>query len=90
LQETLTNIARHANAKRVISTLECVEEMLILTIRDDGAGFDMEEVKAKKSLGLIGMRERALLFEGELLITSTKGMGTSVTLKVPYLKATTI
>lgn len=89
-QETLTNVARHAHAKQVAATLEEVEQFIILTITDDGVGFDMEGVKSKKSLGLIGMRERALLFQGELQIESKIGIGTTVTLKVPFARTHTI
>lgn len=85
-QETLTNVARHAHARHVAVTLEEQELFLILTITDDGVGFDTEGVKSKKSLGLIGMRERALLFQGELFITSRIGIGTTVELRVPFAR----
>jgi PAS domain S-box-containing protein len=83
-QETLTNVTRHAHAKHVTATLEEIGQFIVLTIADDGVGFDIEGVKSKKSLGLIGMRERALLFQGELQIESLIGIGTTVTLKVPF------
>lgn len=82
-QEALTNVARHAHASKIETTLEEKESAIILTIQDNGAGFDMEEAKTKNSLGLIGMRERARLFNGELSIKSEKQKGTVITLKVP-------
>lgn len=82
-QESLTNVARHAQATQVETTLEVQDGHIILIINDNGRGFDLDEVKGKKSLGLIGMRERALMFQGVLTIQSEKGKGTIITLKVP-------
>jgi PAS domain S-box-containing protein len=83
-QEALTNIARHAQANSVETTLEKKEGSIILTVKDDGNGIDPQPASRKNSLGLIGMRERAMLFNGELLIKSEKQKGTSVILKIPY------
>jgi two-component system sensor histidine kinase DegS len=55
-------------------------------IRDNGKGFDVDEEKDKNSFGLIGMKERALMLHGELVIESVKHKGTVITLKVPLLK----
>ncbi len=82
-QETLTNVARHAEASRVHAVLDADESSIRLTIQDNGKGFDVEGVKSKKSLGLIGMRERALLFKGDLQIDSQSGSGTRVVLRIP-------
>ena len=85
-QESLTNIIRHAGASKVMASLEEENGFLILTIHDNGRGFDREEAEAKKTLGLIGMKERALMLGGELCIVSAKGNGTSVVVRVPINK----
>lgn len=84
-QEALTNVARHSQATLVQTYLTQEGDFLNLTIKDNGVGFDMEEVKSKKSLGLVGMRERAMLFHGKLTIESDKGKGTMIILKAPML-----
>lgn len=83
LQEVLTNIARHANASLVNITFEEKNEQLILRIRDNGVGFDINEIKDKKTLGLLGMKERAHMFKGELFIRSEKQKGTEITFSLP-------
>jgi PAS domain S-box-containing protein len=84
-QETLTNVARHSGASAVEAKLSTENDVIRLTIQDDGSGFDIDEVRVKKSLGLIGMRERAILFGGDLLIKSRVGEGTIVTLEIPMI-----
>jgi PAS domain S-box-containing protein len=85
-QEALTNIARHARATLVETNLRQEDGFINLTIKDNGVGFDTEEIKSQKSLGLVGMRERAMLFHGELTIQSEKGQGTKIVLKAPMTK----
>jgi PAS domain S-box-containing protein len=85
-QEALTNVARHAGATKIETTLEEKEGCIILVIKDNGTGFDMEQARNKKSLGLIGMRERALLFQGELAVKSEREKGTVITLKIPWVE----
>lgn len=82
LQETLTNVARHARASRVWITLKEQSGELILHIRDNGRGITQEEISSSKSLGLLGMRERALVFGGEVLISGEPEEGTTVTLRM--------
>jgi signal transduction histidine kinase len=82
-QEALTNIARHSGAKHVIATLQVLPQQLVMTISDDGKGFDPETVKAKKSLGLVGMKERALMMKGKLLTETALGKGTTIRIVVP-------
>jgi PAS domain S-box-containing protein len=82
-QESLTNVARHANATRVEARLEEEDDRLTFQVRDNGKGFDAEEAKAHKSLGLVGMRERALLLNGEIQIEGVPGEGTTLTLRIP-------
>lgn len=83
-QEALTNIARHSQATQVKTTLYEKDGRIVLSVIDNGLGMDKDEESVKNSLGLIGMRERALLFQGELFIESEKHKGTVVTLTVPY------
>jgi len=82
-QEALTNIARHSGAKHVIATLQVLPQQLTMTISDDGKGFDPEAVKAKKSLGLVGMKERALMVKGKLITETAPGKGTTIRIVVP-------
>jgi signal transduction histidine kinase len=83
LQETLTNVARHAKATRVVVVKEKQGERLVLRIKDNGRGFDPEDPSISKSLGLLGMRERAAILGGRVNISSAPGKGTSVTAWVP-------
>ncbi len=81
-QEALTNVARHSGATQVEASLTDAQG-LILTIRDNGMGISKEEKGRSKSLGLVGMRERALIFGGTLEIKGQKGKGTKVLLRLP-------
>lgn len=87
VQEALTNIARHAQAQTVNISLQKVDQMLQLSIQDDGIGFDLNIISQAKnegtSLGLIGMEERGMLIGGCLKIASAPGLGTTVSLTVP-------
>jgi len=82
-QESLTNVARHAQATRVEARLERQDDQLILQVHDNGRGFDAEQAKGGRSLGLVGMQERALLLNGELKIDGVLGSGTTMTLRIP-------
>ena len=83
LQEVLTNVARHANATRTDVELAVFPNELQLEIQDNGRGITENELRSGKSLGLLGMRERALLIGAELDIAGVRGAGTRVTLSVP-------
>jgi PAS domain S-box-containing protein len=83
-QESLTNVARHAHATEVEANLKHENGRLIFQVRDNGTGFDPEVAKASKSLGLIGMQERALLLNGDFKTESEPGTGTTVTLTLPF------
>ena len=85
-QEALTNVVRHAQATLVETSLEETEDYVVLKVRDNGLGIDKAEASVKDSLGLIGMRERALLFDGEFSIEGESQKGTIVTLRIPLLK----
>jgi signal transduction histidine kinase len=84
-QEALTNVTRHANAKRVSVLLERRPGHVSLIVEDDGGGFDAvsQASAAKGRLGLLGMRERVTLAGGTLEIESTPGAGTTVFVRVP-------
>jgi len=86
LQETLTNVSRHAKATQVKINLEESADSLILRIEDNGKGIKESEVSHPKSLGLLGMRERVLVFGGKVIITGEQGKGTTVTVKIPLMK----
>ncbi len=81
-QESLTNVARHADAEMVFVSLAQEEKHLVLTIRDNGKGFE-ERQGPKKTLGLLGMKERSQMMGGQYKITSNPGKGTIVTVTVP-------
>jgi len=83
LQESLTNVARYAQATEVTITLGLESDQLGLEVRDNGQGFDMAAVAARHTLGLLGMRERALALGGRLNVTSSPGQGTVVQLTIP-------
>jgi signal transduction histidine kinase len=83
VQESLTNITRHAEASRVeIVLLQNLGELLV-EVRDDGRGFDPACAAMAKSFGLLGMRERASLLGGSIDITSEPRQGTVVSLRIP-------
>jgi signal transduction histidine kinase len=82
-QETLTNIIRHAEATRVDVRLFEEKGALVLTVADNGRGVSEEEIANTRSIGLIGMRERAMLIGGEVSLHGVRGKGTTVTLRVP-------
>lgn len=90
IQEALTNVAKHAaGATQVTITLSHIGSIIRLVIEDNGAGFDAERevaVAAKRGggLGLVGMRERLSLLDGEIEIESTVGAGTTIFVRVPF------
>lgn len=83
VQESLTNIARHAAASRVEIGIAASNGAIEAEIRDNGRGFDPEKADGDKSFGLLGMRERAISVGGELDISSEPGQGTSIRLHIP-------
>src|SRR5258708_25636844 len=82
-QGALTNVARHAQAMHVEARLVEKNDRVIFQVVDNGRGFDPEEAKARKSLGLVVMQEHALLLNGELTIEGVPGVGTTLTLTIP-------
>jgi signal transduction histidine kinase len=86
-QEILTNVARHSRATRVDIALVATEERLELDVTDNGIGIPEGELRGRKSLGLLGMQERALLFGGEVNVSGISGQGTRVAVRIPIPKA---
>jgi signal transduction histidine kinase len=87
LQEALTNVARYAQASLVRASLRKVGGHLILQVRDNGKGISKEQIASVKTFGLVGMRERALVFGGNVVIEGSPGAGTVVTVRIPVLPA---
>ncbi len=92
IQEALTNVARHAAARVVEVQLGVRGDLLQLSVRDDGSGFDTREVLQRaaegRSLGLLGMKERVSLARGELEIDSAPGRGTAIRARFPLKEST--
>lgn len=82
VQESLTNVTRHADATQVRMSVRVCDGLLRAEIVDDGAGFDPTEAR-ERSLGLIGMAERATLAGGSVEVVSAPGAGTTVRLELP-------
>lgn len=83
-QEALTNVVRHAHATHVDVLLQQNDEGVILTVEDDGAGFDPDAAQFPGPMGLVGMRERCEMLGGTLVVESSPGVGTTVVAEVPY------
>ena len=84
VQESLTNVALHARAGRVDILLNRRGDCLVMTIEDDGIGFDVNPLTHENGLGLFGMRERVEMLGGVFLIESSPGKGTTISIEVPY------
>jgi signal transduction histidine kinase len=82
-QEALTNIARHAEASRVAVRCEQFADRVELEVNDNGRGIDEKEVSDSHSLGLVGIRERVLLWKGEVQITGKPEQGTRLFVRIP-------
>jgi signal transduction histidine kinase len=82
-QETLTNVARHADAHRVEAALDMRAGLLLLVVKDDGRGITEEEISRSDSYGILGMRERVLALCGEVTITGDPSRGTTVSVRIP-------
>jgi len=83
IQESLTNVSRHANARKVQILLDHDAERIRLDVEDDGVGFDVDSARRKKTFGLLGIQERVIMLRGELRITSAPGHGTRVSVSMP-------
>lgn len=83
LQESLTNVARHAGATRVAVVLREQEDTLVLEVRDNGRGITEQEMRTSRSFGLLGMRERAEMLGGRVTLTGIPGEGTTLVASIP-------
>ncbi len=83
VQESLTNVARHAGASLAQVSLERTDDAIRLEIRDNGRGFDPEGARRGRSFGLLGIRERTLVLGGELKIDSMPGRGSTLSIRIP-------
>ncbi|MCM8746147.1 histidine kinase [Thermomicrobium sp. CFH 73360] len=88
-QEALTNVAKHASAKRATMELAFGEEVVTLRIEDDGHGFEPREALGR-GLGLFGMRERAQLVHGTFELRAAPGKGTRIDVRVPLEPVATL
>ncbi len=84
VQEALTNVIRHAQARHVDVLLERRGDHVVTIVEDDGVGFDMQKVAQRGRLGVFGMHERAEMLGGDMMVESAPGAGTSVFVEVPY------
>ena len=87
-QELLTNIARHANAALVTASLYIVADILYFSIKDDGNGFNLVTISNKKTLGLLGIKERTILIGGTYEIKTKPGEGSETIISIPVKIAT--
>lgn len=87
VQEALTNAVRHASARHVDVRIECANGRWIITVQDNGVGFDPDAPRRTKGFGLLGMRERARLLDADLTISSTPNQGTRLCMVFPILEA---
>ena len=87
-QEVLSNVRRHSQAESVEMTVDFSEDALTVIISDNGTGFSLpprtSDLALSGKLGIIGMRERARLIGGTLIVQPEPGAGTTVTLRIPY------
>jgi len=84
VQEALTNVIRHAQARHVDVLLEQRGDHVVTIVEDDGVGFDTREVAQSGRLGVFGMHERAEMLGGNMMVESAPGSGTTVFVEVPY------
>jgi PAS domain S-box-containing protein len=83
LQEALNNVAKHAKASRVRVALRTEADSLSLDVADDGRGITHDELRGSHSLGLLGLRERAITLGGTVTVSGDPATGTNVALKLP-------
>ena len=84
IQELLTNVARHAKATRVTINLKKIKDKLVLSVKDNGKGIDRNALLGKKTLGLLGIRERVHSRDGTLQILDLPDHGTNVVITIPF------
>ena len=84
-QESMTNVARHAQATKVWVNLSEEQSAVVLEVEDDGVGISLAKLADHHSLGLLGMRERVAVFGGEIEFAGSPGKGTTVVVRMPVL-----
>jgi signal transduction histidine kinase len=84
IQEGLNNIVRHSGVKVCDVRLNHAQDIIFLTIKDEGRGFDPTEVRRKPGLGLSSMRERVLFVQGSFSVETGVGQGTTIQIQIPY------
>ncbi len=91
IQESIINIIKHAQAKNVFLEVKEEEKNIIINIKDDGIGFDAEniweKVKEGRALGILGIKERVELFNGKMELKSKRGEGTEIRVVLPFLES---
>ena len=85
-QAALTNVSRHAQASRAMIALMKRNDDLLLTVHDNGKGITKKSAHSHNSLGIIGMRERALALDGTLTLRGSIGKGTTLTVRIPLVR----
>lgn len=83
VQESLANVAKHSRAAHVTVSIDAVEGGMRLKVQDDGIGFDPHAPRKESSLGLAGLRERAQLLKGSVVVHSKPGQGTTIDAFIP-------
>ena len=83
MQESLTNVARHAHASHVDITLDGANGEITLRVRDDGCGFAPTDPRKPNSFGLVGLRERVYLLDGEITVDTAPGKGATIEVRIP-------
>ena len=83
VQESLTNVMRHAHATRVTITFEKEGAHYLLEVKDNGRGVQAADLRKRTSFGVLGMQERAHVFGGSVTLTGEPGKGTTVRVKIP-------
>jgi signal transduction histidine kinase len=86
VQEMLSNVGRHARASALVLRIAVAHEVLTILVQDNGCGANSQSFEAATAYGVMGMRERARHFGGELDISSQIGLGSSFSLRMPLLK----
>lgn len=82
-QESLTNVMRHAQAKHVHATLKRESNTIVMLVEDDGRGIAANELSNPRSVGILGMKERAAFFGGEVNVIGVPNKGTTVRVRIP-------
>jgi signal transduction histidine kinase len=85
-QECLNNVAKHSGARKVMVAIRGNKDGILLSVTDDGKGFDPGLVADQSGLGLVGIRERVRLVDGIVSIDSRPGHGTQIDVRVPLPK----